>query len=89
VSSCLRRSQIRRPGPRGWVLDMGLTAPPCKNPAVRKSEVESLWVIKGWHAIDDGDDDDGMSTIESALINNITVYFKMLPRLHRLSSANG
>jgi hypothetical protein len=68
---------------------MGLTAPPCKDPAVRKSEVESLWVIKGCHANDDDDDDDGMSTIESALKNNITEYFKKLPRLHRLLSANG
>jgi hypothetical protein len=25
-----------RPGPPSWGLDVGLTAPPCKNPVIRK-----------------------------------------------------
>jgi hypothetical protein len=31
-------SQIWGPGPPGWGLGVGLTAPPCKNPVVRKSK---------------------------------------------------
>jgi hypothetical protein len=39
-SPCLRGPQICRPGPPGWVLGMGLTDQPCKNPIVRKSKEE-------------------------------------------------
>jgi hypothetical protein len=37
-SPCLRGSQIRRPGHPGLELGVGLTAPPCKTPVVRKSK---------------------------------------------------
>jgi hypothetical protein len=32
-------SQIWRPGPPGWGLGVGLTAPPHKNPVVRKLKI--------------------------------------------------
>jgi hypothetical protein len=37
-SPCLRRWQIRRPGPPVWGLGVRLTAPARKNPAVWKSK---------------------------------------------------
>jgi hypothetical protein len=43
------RVTIQRPGPPGWGLGMGLTAPTYKNPVVRKSKEEtasSFWLLR-------------------------------------------